>query len=143
VGDVAGFYVSRVVVFEEDAAALATLIASLRELGRWTVHVAKSADEVVTHATRYRPHVIVLGGSGQALKVREVVAKIQAIALLKLMPIVYIGDGSSEELADLVTELGARGGIRKPVDVQALPDQIRKAVGAELGTSPDFLFRGT
>jgi CheY-like chemotaxis protein len=136
-----GLFLKRVLVADDDPEDLAITAASLKEFGRLTVLTATTAEELIRTAKAHKPEVVVLGGAGQAPFARLLAAALQADPETATIPIVLIGNASSLELSEVGSAIGAKGVVRKPIDVQTLPAKVKEIVGAKTGIG-DVLFRG-
>lgn len=136
-----GLFLKRVVVADDDPEDLAITAASLKEFGRLTVFTASGADELIRHAKAHKPEVVVLGGAGQAPYARSLAQALHAEPETAAIPIVLVGNATSLELSEVGTSIGAKGVIRKPIDVQTFTAKVKEIVGAKTGIG-DVLFRG-
>ena len=136
-----GLFLKRVLVADDDPEDLAITAASLKEFGRLTVLTAANAEELVRTAKTHKPEVVVLGGAGQAPFARSLAAALKAEPETATIAIVLVGNASSLELSEVGTAIGAKGVVRKPIDVQTFPAKIKEIVGATTGIG-DVLFRG-
>jgi CheY-like chemotaxis protein len=134
-------FIKRVVVADDDPEDLAITAASLKEFGRLTVFTVATADELVRTAKAQKPEVVVLGGAGQAPFARSLAGALRADPETEKIPIILIGNASSLELSEVGNAIGAKGVVRKPIDVQLLPAKVKEIVGAKSGIG-DVLFRG-
>lgn len=135
-------HIRRVLVVESVASDLATELASLREIGRWTVVVASTFDEIVKAAKREKLDVVLLGCGAPDPAVVELAKSVRADPATSALPIILLAEGTARDLTTFARNAGALGTLRKPLDALELPVRIRELVGADAGAGPDVLFRG-
>lgn len=135
-------HIRRVLIVESVASDLATEVASLREIGRWTVVVASTPDEIIKAAKREKVDVVLLGCGAPDPAIVELAKRLRADPATMDLPIILLAEGASRDLSAFARDAGALGTLRKPLDTLELPVQIRDLVGADAGAGPDVLFRG-
>lgn len=101
---------------------------------RWSVEIASDAMQTIMFAKRGHPDVIVLdiqmpGGTGiEALK------KLKANARTRDIPVIVITGSTDETVHATVLGLGATRFIRKPVDMEALEQELSELRAGHVST---------
>ena len=119
----------KLLIADDDRALSLLLSTRLRAKG-WTIEVAHDAMQALMFAMKSAPDAIMLdiampGGTGvDALKKLKMSAKTATI------PVVVLSGSIEPKDEPNVLGLGAAAFVRKPPDVDALNELLRKLVGA-------------
>ena len=119
----------KVLIADDDRMLTHLLSTRLRGKG-WTVDIAMDAMQVMMFAMRGAPDVITLdintpGGTGL-----EALRKLRASMKTSQIPVLVLSSSVDPHEVQLVTELGAVGFVRKPVDADELHERLLELIGA-------------
>ena len=109
---------------DEDIRVITELAA--RRIGNWSVLSAASGEEALAVARRERPDLILLDAMMPVLDGPSTMGRLREEPATAAIPVIFLTAKVQQHEIDRYIELGARGVIRKPFDVTALPGEIHR-----------------
>ena len=120
----------RVLLVDEDEAALATLAASLEATGRFTVRAETDPALVRDAARRFRPEALVVAAVMSGRDGGSVVEEVRRLRGLDAVPVVFMNSLIDTKVSSLFWGCGPHAAVAKPVTGRSLAaclDDVLKA----------------
>lgn len=127
---------ARVLYIEDDPASRLLVERTLRFAG-YQVLVAERGLEGIDIARRQRPDIILTDINLPDLNGREVTSILRSDATFQYTPIVALTAQTQSDQRDLTMVSGVNGYLTKPIDIEALPQQIADYLGGMQDLRPD------
>ena len=122
--------IEKSLVVDDDEDILAVTELAAREIGKWEVILARSGEEALHAAREEAPDVILLDAMMPGLDGAATLAKLRQDPATAEIPVIFLTARVQKHEIERYREHGALGVIRKPFDALALPDEVRRLVGA-------------
>ncbi len=122
--------IEKILVVDDDEDILAVTELAAREIGKWEVILARSGEEALRAAREEAPDVILLDAMMPGLDGAATLAKLRQDPATAEIPVIFLTARVQKHEIERYREHGALGVIRKPFDALALPDEVRRLVGA-------------
>ncbi len=122
--------IEKILIVDDDEDILAVTELAARAIGKWEVILARSGQEALEEARKAAPDVILLDAMMPGLDGTTTLAKLRADPATAKIPVIFLTAKVQKHELEQYLTLGALGVIRKPFDAMALPDEVRRLVGA-------------
>ncbi len=122
--------IEKILIVDDDEDILAVAQLAARSIGKWDVILARSGQEALDEARESRPDVILLDAMMPGLDGTATLAKLREEPATASIPVIFLTAKVQKHELERYHALGALGVIRKPFDAMALPDEVRRLVGA-------------
>ena len=122
--------IEKILIVDDDEDILAVTELAARAIGKWEVILARSGQEALDAAREAAPDVILLDAMMPGLDGIATLAKLRGEPATAKIPVIFLTAKVQKHELEQYLTLGALGVIRKPFDAMALPDEVRRLVGA-------------
>ena len=122
--------IEKILVVDDDEDILTVTELAAREIGKWEVILARSGEEALRAAREETPDVILLDAMMPGLDGTATLARLRQDPATAEIPVIFLTARVQKHEIERYQEYGALGVIRKPFDALALPDEVRRLVGA-------------
>ncbi len=122
--------IEKILIVDDDEDILAVTELAARAIGKWEVILARSGQEALDEAREAAPDVILLDAMMPGLDGTTTLAKLREDPATAGIPVIFLTAKVQSHEIERYQALGAVGVIPKPFDAMALPDEIRRLVGA-------------
>jgi CheY-like chemotaxis protein len=122
--------IEKILIVDDDEDILAVAQLAARSVGKWDVAIARSGLEALDEARKTAPDVILLDAMMPGLDGTATLARLRDDPETADIPVIFLTAKVQKHELEQYLALGALGVIRKPFDAMALPDEVRRLVGA-------------
>ena len=122
--------IEKILIVDDDEDILTVTELALCAVGKWQVILARSGREALHEARKAAPDVILLDAMMPGMDGATTLAKLREDPATAKIPVIFLTAKVQKHDLERYQTLGALGVIRKPFDAMALPDEVRRLVGA-------------
>ncbi len=122
--------IEKILIVDDDEDILAVTELALCAVVKWQVILARSGREALDEARKAAPDVILLDVMMPGMDGTTTLAKLREDPATAKIPVIFLTAKVQKHDLERYQTLGALGVIRKPFDAMALPDEVRRLVGA-------------
>lgn len=122
--------ITNVLLVDDDQDLLRIAQLSLRNVGNWTVHLARCGSEGLTLASQVKPDLILLDVMMPEMDGPETLARLRQNPNTAKIPVIFLTAKVQQHEVHKYVGMGAVGVIFKPFDPMTLPQEVQRLLEA-------------